>query len=174
MKPFGMESSQYVIRTYEEYQRDLAGQVFSAPTWRPNYSVAPYSKNKVWRPPAAASSSHTNASASSSANNNNTPKSTVASRKRSGEDAAVAKPSSVRRISSTSNRIGSLDLDEPDVKRRVVDFLNESSSGGIPVSGSSAETDIPILVASEKSDEVVSDSAQSKSVEMFETPVWDK
>lgn len=180
IKPGGMESSPYVIRTYEEYQRDVAGQVFSAPTWKPNYNVTPYSKNKVWRPPATASSSHAmqsqaNASTSNSVNNNNTPKSTVTSRKRSGEDAAIAKPSSVRRISSTSNRIGSLDLGgEPDLKRRVVDFLNDSSSSGIPVSHSSAKTDIPILVASEKTDEAGSNSARPKSVEMFEIPDWEK
>lgn len=170
-----MESSPYVIRTYEEYQREVAGQVFSTPTWRPSYSTTPYSKNKVWRPPATAASSHQSqaiASASNSANNNNTPKSTVTSRKRSGEDAAIAKPSSVRRISSTSNRIGSLDLGEPDLKRRVVDFLNEASSSGIPVSHSTAKTDIPVLVAPEKNGEAESDSGRKKSVEMFEIPDW--
>nr|XP_039248663.1 poly(A)-specific ribonuclease PARN-like [Styela clava] len=175
IKPGGVDSNLYTVRTYEEYQRDIAGQIFLTPTtFKHSYNPATYSRNKVWRPnngtTAVSTTSGTSIVQPTPSSGTDTPKSLIANRKRSGEESTAVKPLSVRRISSTSNCFNSLDIDEPDVKRK----RSQDSATPIDVDASTsiARTDLPSLLISDtdpKDEEMDKDSVKEPSVS-FEVP----
>lgn len=165
MKPTGLEANYYTVRTYEEYQREMAGQIYVTSPYMSRPQV-PYSRNKVWRPnngqtsapktPTPSTSFTTtmaNTKILTSTDESNASKSSQSSRKRSGEESVCTKMQS-RRTSSGSNAAAenrSDDLDEPDVKRPR---SQESSETDIQepedsaIAMTVAQTDIPALLIS--------------------------
>lgn len=154
------QSNEYTIRSYEEYQRDVAGEIYSAPLYRPRPPPV-YSKNKVWRP------NHNNSNATTSTETATkllTPSSSTsfsaclaatkilsstgqtemlkAGQKRSGDE------------SCNSSQPGESELDErktadePETKRQKSQDGIETDPAKDPVvEKSPANTDIPTLLA---------------------------
>lgn len=165
MRSTGADAHSYALRTYEEYQREVAGQIYSSQMYRVH--PQPVYRNKVWRPsngPAlpgfsgavtpSSSGSFTNSLAAtrivSSTENNDTPKGSHSSRKRSGED-SLAKTSSQASPSDTGpDKSGEAEMEEPDIKRPRSRPSSQTSvhSASSSVKVGVARTDIPSLLVS--------------------------